>query len=274
MWPNRYKLAIFILVGAAMVFSFSSYLLSGKQRRRSIEDLQVVMPSSVQLLMALGDRHLAANVGAFRAQTVGTDKLKPETYLVLARVQLAVAQLNPRHEDNYYTAAAILAWNGQTEIAQQILERATKARKNDYLPPFFSGFNRYYFYKDYKGAAKDILIAAERTDSGQRAALSNIASRWIEKGYESSMAIKMLDGMSKSSGNPRLNFILQGRIERLKALRQLQDSVYKFQLDNHRPPKNLQELVSEKYIEKLPVDPMGLGFLLDKNGVVTLNGTR
>jgi len=255
-----------LLVPALCVHVLVSRHMLDTRKPRSDQELSVALPAEVQVFLSFGDRYLATNIGAFRVMTGGTNEMQPETYASLAKIQVEAARLNPRHEDNYYTAAAILPWGGQLDPAQQVLQLATQARTNDPLPPFFHGFNRYYFHRDYVGAGQDMLIAAARSEPVNKAALTGVAAKWIERGYDPKQAIAMLDGLSAGSNNPRLKRLLQARSERLRGLMVLQEAVGRFKQAQQRPPSNLGELVHSGTLAALPVDPLGKGYALSPQG--------
>lgn len=255
-----------LLVPALCVHVLVSRHMLDTRKPRVEQELSFALPAPVQLMTALGDRYLATNIGTFRVMTAGTTEMRPETYASLAKVQVEAARLNPRHEDNYYTAAAILPWGGQLDPAQKVLQLATEARTNDPLPPFFHGFNRYYFHRDYVGAGQDMLIAAARSEPVNKAALTGVAAKWIERGYDPKQAIAMLNGLSDGSSNPRLKRLLQARSERLQGLMLLQDAVGKFKQQQQRPPASLAELVQSGTLAALPVDPLGKGYVLSPQG--------
>ena len=88
-WPQLSAVvAVVVLIGAQ-----SAHVREIKASKPG--ELDVAMPIPAQLVLALGDRYLAANVGSIRATMVSTFELKPETYEVLANVHSDVAFLNP-----------------------------------------------------------------------------------------------------------------------------------------------------------------------------------
>ena len=236
------------------------------EQPRSVDEMQVALPAPLQLLFTWGDRYLAANISVFRAVVVGVHQLKPQTYETLALVQQAAAQLNPYHEDNYYIAAAILPWNGQLPLTQDILSRAMAVRVSDALPAFFHGFNRYYFLHDYRGAAEDLLLAAERDQIGNARSLRSIAARWLERGYDIEQALLIVEGMLKNNRDKHLQPILAARVQRLRNLFQLQQAITVFQRRYARRPQQLQQLVSTKILPSLPLDPWGKKYTINSNG--------
>jgi len=257
---------LWVLLVACIGFAVSHEVIWSRPRVRVEQEMRVALPPTVQLVVAGGDRYLAANIAIFRAVTVGVFQLQPDTYRALAEVQVSAAVLNPRHEDNYYTAAAILPWNGQYDAAQDVLQRATDARKNDALPPFFHGFDRFQFKQDFSGAASDMMVAAQRSDPGNRAALNAIAAKWLERGEDPQFALRVVRSMAESSRNKDLKRLLEARVVRLEGLIALRDAATRYQDQHGHPPPTLDALVKDRLIKSIPVDPFGLGYQLDPRG--------
>lgn len=200
----------------------------------------------------------------------GAFQLQPETYVALASVQRSAARLNPQHEDNYYTAAAILAWNEQVEAAQDILQRATDSRLQDPFPAFFHGFNRYYFEQDAVGGAQDLLVAASRGRGGNQDAFTAIAAKWYEHANDASVALTVVNRLIESTRNKDLKRLLQARAQRLEGLILLQSAARKFQAERGERLAALDQLIAGGYVGAIPADPFGRGYGLDADGVPML----
>lgn len=228
------------------------------------ETMEVALPPELQVFLAMGDRYLAANIETFRALVLTVNERDRTTLQVLAEVQKGASTLNPAHEDNYYIAQAVLPWEGLVEPAQYIESRAMDARPWDFLPGFFYAFNRYYFERDAHGGAEILLRAAERLD--KKEGVIEMAALWQEKGEAPQLAINMIRAMQESSRNEKLKASLQARIDRLQGLIALREATAKFAERNGRAPASLNELLSAGVLERLPEDPLGMGYGLDANG--------
>lgn len=236
--------------------------------------LRVVMPGYIEVLLAGGDRYLAANIGVFRAMMIGGAVKDAVTYEVQAKIQRQVAILNPRQEDNSYVASAILPWWGQVEPAQFILARATETRYWDFMPPFFQGFNEYYFNKNYQAAAELVELSASRTEGVNRESFKDIAAKWYTLGDDPRAALGVIAALKASSRDPRMRGRLQARIDRLNALIVLREAAIRFQQDRGEQLLQLSQLVQHDYIEKIPDDPFEFGYEIDSNGQVQLRSKR
>jgi hypothetical protein len=247
-----------------------------KSLPRAEEDdlLRVVIPGYIEVLLAGGDRHLAANIGVFRAMMIGGDVKEELTYEVQAKVQRQVAILNPRQEDNSYVAAAILPWWGQVVDTQFILDRATQSRDWDFMPPFYQGFNEYYFNKNYQRAAELVQLSASRTDGVNRESFKAIAAKWVSLGDDPRGAIGVIAALKDASYDPRIQRQLQGRIDRLKILLLLRRSTERYQQEHGESISQLEQLVEAGYLPNIPRDPFGYGFHIDSNRLVQFNSRR
>lgn len=230
------------------------------------DQLAVAMPVPVQILLAAGDRFAAANVGVWRAIMVSPGDLQRDTVPVLAAIQEAASWLNPAHEDNYYTATAILPWEGEVEKTQIILQRATEARPRDILPPFFLGFNRLHFLGDPQGASEAAQTAAQHAeDAADRQALLVLAARWAERVDDMQASIRLIRQMAETSRDPALQNYLQQRVKRLEGLLVLREATARFEAKHKRKVVDLNELVAAGVLERIPDDPLGGGYRLENH---------
>lgn len=251
-----------------LTFATATSRLQQIKRPHVKAEMQVALPRFIQVVLAGGDRYLATNVSVFRALTVSTDNAQSDRFAVQSVVQLDASWLNPRNEDNYYLATAILSWNGHVDSAQQILKAATESRPFDMLPPFYYAFNEYYFRHAPMVGAKWLKIAASHSDNEQdRINLQKIAARWAEKGQDRGEALRLLNGMATQSHHPSLRTLLLQRAERIKHLIVLDEAVEVYRNKFHHPPKSLEALVESNLLRQLPHDPLGQGYTLDPQGI-------
>ncbi|WP_313952226.1 hypothetical protein [Accumulibacter sp.] len=260
-----------LLCLAAIVSTFTYGLaqqrLSALSRPASAPELLISLPRFAQVLLAGGDRYLAANLAGFRVLVADTSRMSAADYAVQAKLQRDIAWFNPLHEDNYYIAAAILPWNGQVDAAQYVLRKASDARTFDWYPLFHYGFLFYHFHKDPAAGAKWLLEAVPRARNQQDEwALQNLAAMWIEKGYRTANAAGMVEGMAANSPKGAFRNYLQVRAQRLRDLAALQDAVTLYRERYGKGVEKLDDLVRGGVIAALPEDPLGVGFALDASG--------
>lgn len=259
---------------AVLVYGFAQHRLSGLSRATTAPELLIALPRFAQVLMAGGDRYLAANLAGFRVLVADTGRMSAEDYKVQAKLQRDIAWFNPAHEDNYYIAAAMLPWNGQVDAAQYVLRKASDARTFDWYPLFHYGFLFYHFRKDPATGAQWLLKGVSRVSNQQDEwALQNVAALWIEKGYQTANAAGMVEAMAENSPRGAFRNYLQVRAKRLRDLAALQNAVTLFRERYGRGVEKLDDLVSSGLLAELPTDPLGVGFGLDASGWPILSST-
>jgi hypothetical protein len=227
----------------------------------------VALPIMAQVALSGGDRYLAANFATFRALVASTDSMTEDDLSLQAKIQADAAWLNPAQEDNYYIAAAVLPWHGQVDAAQYILQRATESRPFDWQPPFYYAFNSYYFLKNPAEAALWLKKAAEHTeDEGSVLSFQQIAAVWSAQGPDLESAIRLHRELIRATKHTQFAAFLEKRIVRLENLLQIEKAITKYRLELGRSPENVDELLKTGNIERIPVDPFGLSYGLDKDG--------
>lgn len=256
------------LLAGVVLFLFAQDRLESTKRARVSSEIDITLPLFVQVLMAGGDRYLAASWATVRALVTETGRMTPDEYTILAKVQQDASWLNPGHEDNYYIAAAILPWEGHLESAQVILRRATMARPFDYQPPFYYAFHLVHFKQDALAAAEWLRRAAAKLPNpDERVIMENFAARWLDRTHDLDLAARIVDAMAEQTRNRSFADYLRGRSQRLRDLALLRRAATDYQTRYRRPLRSLDELKAVGLIKKLPIDPLGIGFVLDEQGV-------
>lgn len=254
---------------AAGLFAFASEHLLTQPRPHVAPELQVALPLFVQVGMAGGDRYLAANGDVIRGLVTSTQRMGPNEYALLARLQEDASWLNPAHEDNYYTAAAILPWNGQLTAAQTILKRASESRPFDYQPAFFYAFHLLYFEHAPAAAAEWLQRAAIRLPEGNdKLAMQNFAARWVERDKDLDNAINVVSAMAKQARRADFRHYLELRVARMQNLRLLRRQAEIFRHKTGRPLRDVHELIGAGLLRTIPDDPFNFDYDVDAQGVV------
>lgn len=271
MTVNLKRLRWLLLLVLASGFVATAERLKSKPRQSVALELQVALPLFVQVFMSAGDRYLAADLATIRALVVATDKMRPEDYRILGKVQEDASWLNPAHEDNYYIAAAILPWNGELDAAQTVLARASKARPFDYQPAFYYAFHLMQFKGDVTAASAWLREAAEKLPSDdERLIMQNLAARWVDRAQDTDLAIRIVEAMAQQAKRKDFRAYLEQRVARLRSLKTLRAAADGYRDRFKRPPGKLRDLVDAGLVTSIPADPFGFGFDLDRQGQVVL----
>lgn len=230
-------------------------------------EMEVAMPRFVQVLMAAGDRYLAANLAVFRALMVTTETMGADNYRILGIVQTDAAWLNPAHEDNYYIAAAILPWAGEVAATQYILRGATEARPFDAGPPFFYAFDEMHFLKNPAEGAKWLLLAAAHTpDLMEQIQLQQMAALWVSKGEDMEFSIRLHRTMAKETGHRAFARFLEKRADRLENVLSLDRAIVRYRELTGKSPTRLQQLLDIALLPAIPRDPFAMPYVIDSKG--------
>lgn len=254
-------------IALALGFATSSSRLQKAPITIADNNMVIALPKFMQIILAGGDRYLAANITTFRALVSNVSSSKDDRLSVQAKIQSDAAWLNPFHEDNYYLAAATLPWSGLVDQAQYILQSASEARSFDMLPPFFYAFNQYYFEHDPLGGSDWLKIAASHTNElDQKLALEKLAARWIEKSHDHHQALKMLEIMASQSKNKSIRENVLLRAERVRHLISLDEASSTYMKTYNTRPFSIDDLTKSGILKQLPRDPLGDGYILDQYG--------
>jgi hypothetical protein len=229
--------------------------------------MEVAVPRFAQVLVAAGDRYLAADLAAFRALVASTERMDRENYRILGIVQADVAWLNPAHEDNYYIAAAILPWNGELDAAQYILARASEARPFDWQPAFYYAFNAWHFRKDSREGAEWLKIAAEHAlDEEEKIQLQQLAGQWAGNVQDRTFAIRLHKAMAKDTRHKGFAAFLDKRATRLQNLLQLEEAIARYTEQTGRAPLGIRQLVDGGLLAEVPQDPFAMQYVIGRDG--------
>lgn len=241
--------------------------LYARPRPAASTEMEVAIPRFAQVLMAAGDRYLAADLAGFRALVASTENMDAENYRILGIVQSDISWFNPAHEDNYYIASAILPWYGEVAVAQNILRAASEARPFDWQPAFYYAFNAFHFQKNPEEGSKWMRIAAEHTtDENEKIQLQQVAAIWAGKVEDLELAIRLHRAMAKETKHRSFAKFLEKRAQRLENLLVLQRAISRFIEATGDKPLRLQQLLESAVLSSIPVDPFGMQYVIDGSG--------
>lgn len=271
MASERYRglgwLGIVTIVGVLGAYIVANQRMGALPRTASDPEFSVRLPVPAQVLMAVGDRHLAADLAGFRVLVADTARMESQDYALQAGLQRDIAFLNPAHEDNYYIAAAILPWGGQLEASQVILRRAAEARPMDFQPLFYYGFNLFHFYRKPAEGAAALLESADRAaDVQDQMGLKSTAALWLERGYTVGEAATRVEAMANAAPPGGFRKYLQARAGRLRSLAQLRGLARTYEEQSGQRLRDIGDLVRSGLIDAIPRDPLGGGYAVDDKG--------
>ena len=160
------KLRHYIVVGALLLACYLGILLpfvDSMGRKSYAEKLGLIPhPMALKVMFADYKELVGASIlgkvflyfGSVLEKTEDMRNLTREAdYPGMSRAVHAALLLDPYNMDGYYFGQSILAWDArQYLLANELLEYGMKYRTWDWQLPFFVGFNRAFFLKDYRGS--------------------------------------------------------------------------------------------------------------------------
>ncbi|AEA33701.1 hypothetical protein [Hippea maritima] len=190
---------------------------------------------------------------------------KIEYYNLYRTIETSIL-LNPYNEDAYYFAQATFSWDvGHVKATNRLLKYVMKYRTWDFKVPFFLGFNYAYFLKDYKKAAYYYKIASEISGSSL---FTNLAARYFYEGGQTALAINYLKTMIKITRKKSIKKVYEIRLKALEGIYEIERAVKAFRQKFHRNPKDIKVLLKYGFLKKIPKDPYGGIYYIDKDGRV------
>lgn len=259
---SRHWTLLLALLGFGLFSAASQWRASTPVLLEPLVEGRVVIAAPVLLVLFGGDRFLAANLETMRLAATGVDFGRVDTgYLI--RAQQEVARLNPCHEDNYYLANGLLTWGGADREGSAVLKRAIVCRFWDELPPFFYGFNKFFFERDTAEATEYLELAAQRaTDNaaGFRKFAIMIQAKKIE---DERVALEFLQNERDKASDPKLKEMLAKRYVRLEGLVLLREAQRQYEKQQGRALTDPQQLLELGLLAAYPEDPLKLGYEFD-----------
>lgn len=183
------------------------------------------------------------------------------------KVLKATATLDPYYFDTYYFTQTIIGWDARKpEKAIELLKFGMEKRAKDWLLPYWIGFDYYYFLKNKKLAAHYFKEAASRP--GATDLLVSMTAIAGYEGGETEMAILFLeDAIARADDEFKRRKFLT-RLDALKKILFLEKAVKVYEAKYRKKPEHLHELVTKNIITKIPQDPYGGEFYIDKEGYI------
>jgi len=270
----RRLLPILMLLVTIIVYGFLFQgVWESRELVRAKTPVGYTIPSKFSRILALGNQGVLSDflflkIATFIGGKSGSGELlNEEDWQFVAQSLDAVIDLDPFFVDPYMLAEGLLAWDaGKPEEANQLLIKGMKYRTWDWRLPFFTGFNYFYFLKDYETASGFIMQASQLP--GSPAYLATLGARLAYYGGKSKTALLFLQQMLADTDDVMMKKRLQKRLQALESAVVIEEALEKFKIQEGRLPKELSELVSSGYLVMLPSDPYGGKWGILKNGRV------
>lgn len=165
----------------------------------------------------------------------------------------AITTLHPYLKDSYYMAASALPWISQSNASttNQLLMRSKPLWKpqEEWMLPFFIGFNYFYFLGEPRKAS-DYIYQASQVSQGS-AWLSHLASTLAAQGGNVQTALSWLKTMYKIESNKEIKQRYAKEIIIFEKAMAIQSAVNLYFAKYHLYPRSLDLLVPE-FLEATP----------------------
>ncbi|MEA5115865.1 MAG: hypothetical protein VB050_17765 [Geobacteraceae bacterium] len=239
------------------------------------DEVNAVLPSPILKITSLEYDGIAADIQYLKAlvfygSTItgeGHRKVKGWEYTWISNTLKASTDLDPYFLDPYFLANSILTWDAhRVREANILMEKGIRYRDWDYWLPFFVGFNYYYFLGDNGKASEFLMIASKKP--GADPFFGFFAARLAYQGNRTENAIMFLEGMLKSTKDKSLRKDNEVRLVALRKILYLEKAVTEYKEKNGRYPENLNCLLDQRIIDKIPKDPYGGKFYINGEGAV------
>jgi len=263
-------LLILLISGYLLLFPIVEHARDPLKR---VQDRGMIFPPFVTKIISFEYKSIAADFLFARAsQYLGGKIANRETMdnsdmMWLYRNMLVITDLDPYFEDPYYLGNAFLTWDvGMVKEANVLLKKGVDARSWDWQLPFYLGFNKFYFLQKNSEAADYFVIASKRP--GAHNFLPTLAARLYNNEGSTKMAIVILKEFLENERDSRIRARYEMRVAALEKMLFLESAVSQYRAKSGKFPRNLQTLVQSGIIAKIPKDPYGGVFYLDKDGSV------
>ncbi|MBX3330350.1 MAG: hypothetical protein KF722_08110 [Nitrospira sp.] len=277
------KLFSYIRQGAItlLIFGLLALVTSLQQNLDRRSDGQVAkieqlaqLPGGEYLKPALlGYHHLGADLLWLRLlQVWGKKKNTNNEYEWMYHALDVITTLDPRYAYAYYVGGVALAnYANRPDLSNSLLEKGHHSNPSEWNLPFLLGYNYYFALGDaIKGA--EYIGRAARTP-GAPDFLPGLATRMHAEAGNPDVALQFLEALWKENPDLVVREKLETRAKEVlieRDLRILERAIAQYHNDHHAFPLSLTDLVSRKYLERLPEEPFGGNYLFDaKTGRVT-----
>jgi tetratricopeptide (TPR) repeat protein len=231
------------------------------------DDLRLLPTKEMAGIMSLDHRGAAADL-LFTQVSIHSGSLmwKPlsikfDSNWAFGMMDLAT-DLDPRYREAYLLSAMGLIHKfSDANLALPILRKGMLAMPDSWEMPYWYGYDHYFYLDDSKTASEYFLKAAQKPGAPKTnwGLLVNVSK---ESGYYEN-AYWALKVMYDNSDNEKVKMIYAKKLVQLDNLFTLQKAVTSYNDKTGNYPESLEKLVENGYIEKIPDDPMGKGYVWD-----------
>lgn len=268
-----------VLIISVFIILLAGYVVTSnglkKERAGFIEEkfLAYTLPSAFLKPLSLEFKGVMSDILLIKFMTfVGgkteqLDQFTDEDWEDIRQTLDTITDLDPYFWDAYLFSQVFLTWEKKNYLAaNELLAKARKYLPQDYRIPFYMGLNYYRFGKDAANGAKYLMEASKLP--GASFYYATLAARLSAYSSDYQRGIIFLNEMLKQTKDSGIAEQYKLRIQVLEQMNVIEQLMTQFRLKFNRPPTELAELVEAGLIDRLPADPYGGEFFINKEGRV------
>jgi hypothetical protein len=150
--------------------------------------------------------------------------------------------------------------------ANALLDRGRRHRTDDWVMPFFMGFNAFYFLHDKAQASEFLMEASQRPEAPSLVGL--LAARMASESGGTEIAVVFLQQLARQTEDEATRASIRMRIEALQGIAILEGAVGAYHERFGTLPATPSDLLARGVLYQLPVDPYGGTFYIAPGGKV------
>jgi hypothetical protein len=226
---------------------------------------------------SFGFRNLLSDILWLEAVQVSGSKVMTRAhYDRLVPLLDAVVNFDPRFRVAYLLGGLFVTESKEHGLpAVRLLDRGREAFPGDWRFPFYIGYTRYFSLGQPVEAGRSMMDASRLPGSPEY--LPRLAARMLAEGRDPETALSFLRLMVAQETDPDRRAILMRRARDLAVERDLQRidrALEAYRSRNGRPPGNLESLVREGDLDRIPEEPNGGRYGMAPDGTAYSTSTR
>lgn len=191
-------------------------------------------------------------------------------YRKLPKMLDTLTDLDPKFAAPYGFGLLVMPGEGFTKEAVALGEKGmkNKALKDNWEIPYYLGLTEHFNLKNHTKAAEYLKIAADRPGAPEITKL--MSGIYFAQANDRTTAYNLYVVVYKTSKNKYVKERAKTYLDHMQLIFALEKAatIYKEKIGSF--PQNLQDLVIQKIIPEIPIDPLERGFVIDpKTGIVS-----
>lgn len=265
-----WQFVIILVCVSGIIFAQKDSFAHQKEVFEVLEDNPLFVPNA-QILQKITfgyDNLVTDLVWLQTVQYIGGNA-RSSDYPLLSEYLDNLTDLDPQFYMPYFVAQILLPEIKQTDQAIQISEKGLKNLPNRWEIPYYLGYIYYYYLNDYEQGA--LMYEKASQIPGVLSSAKRMAINLQSKANKHAVALEMWIYAYEQETNPDVQELIAKKILREQNFLELEKAIQSYFQKNGFYPKNIEILVQEGLIQKVPQDPIApwQKYLIE-NGVVVL----